>query len=128
MRLWKTTQMLVAGALLGAAGPVAPQAATAQDGGYFADRGNDFRDMFRIRAGVPRVGNGYGAKVRATALAQLGYVHFNGDYAGIDKRAIGKARVRRTEGGVSLLYASQHQTAYRAGNYFTQDDTNWATV
>lgn len=108
--------------------PPASAPAQSRTGQYFRDRVNDFADIFRLRAGTPHQGRGYGAKARATALAQAGYVHFNGQYAGIDRRGIGIVRERRTEGGVSLLYASRHRMETVSGNEFLDTTTLWSTI
>jgi len=41
---------------------------------YFRDRGEDLLDVLRLRFIVPDRAEGYGLKVRATCLAQVGYV------------------------------------------------------
>lgn len=97
-------------------------------GQYALDRVHDFADIFRLRTGVPHRGQGYGAKARATALAQAGYVHFNGEYAGMDRRGIGVVRERRTEGGVSVFYASHHSMAALDANEFLAANTDWSFV
>jgi len=114
-------------ACLSAAPPV--RAGFLDDAGqYGLDRVNDFADIFRFRLGAPVHGDAYGAKARVTALLQLGYVHFDGHYAGIDRRAIGWAEERRTEGGISLLYGSRHEMISRWGNEFLDADTLWTEV
>lgn len=95
---------------------------------YFKDRGTDFLDIFRVRVGMPNNGNGYGAKVRATALLQAGFVHFDGDYIGLDRRGIGWMEERRTEGGISLAYASRHETIPRWGNQYLMAETLWSEI
>lgn len=102
--------------------------ATADVGRFVQDRINDFADIFRIRGGAPKGGQGYGAKVRVTALAQVGAIHFDGHYTGIDGRAIGTVREQRTEGGVSLLYFSRHRMNKVRGNDFLRTDTTWAQI
>ncbi|MEQ8820676.1 MAG: hypothetical protein RLY93_10550 [Sumerlaeia bacterium] len=116
MRRFLTTTLILLAAL------AVPMQASA---GYLADRGNDFLDIFRFRAGVPRHGEGYGAKVRATALAQAGFVHYNGSYWGLDRRAFGLVEEQRTEGGVSLAYASTHNVMPYWGNMWLDEDTIW---
>lgn len=98
-------------------------------GDYARDRAHDFADIFRLRAGVPSKGKGYGAKARVTALAQAGYVHFDGSYTGMMQRGIGVTREDRTEGGVSLFYASRHRTNPSwTANEFLSADTLWSEV
>lgn len=110
--------------------PVQPARADVFDavGGYCYDRVLDFADIFRIRAGIPGDGEGFGLKARATALAQIGYVHFDGGYAGWDRRGFGVAWEERTEGGVSLLYGSRHDMKPRIGTYHFMGDTLWSEV
>ncbi|MBI5154866.1 hypothetical protein HZA57_06485, partial [Candidatus Poribacteria bacterium] len=95
---------------------------------YFVDRGHDFLDIFRLRAGVPRHGEGYGAKARVTSLAQVGFVHYDGVYAGMERRGIGWTDERRTEGGISLAYASANEMLPRGGNQFLRGDTLWSDI
>jgi len=95
---------------------------------YFMDRVNDFADMFRFRVGVPENGKAGGVKARATVFAQAGFVHYDGWYTGINKRALGTTQEERTEGGVSLLYGSKHTTIPQAGNIHLEGDTPWAAL
>lgn len=95
---------------------------------YFRDRGEDFLDIVRLRFLVPDRAEGYGVKARATALAQVGYVHFNGNAYGMDRRAIGHNVERRTEGGISALYFSKNQMAYVWGNQYLDPDSRWNRV
>jgi hypothetical protein len=95
---------------------------------YGEDRLYDFADIFRVRAGIPRHGEGYGAKLRVTALAQLGYVRFNGDYWGMERRAWGWADEDRVEGGVSLLYGSRQEMMAVWGNTFLTGDSLWSEI
>lgn len=95
---------------------------------YFRDRGEDFLDIFRLRFLVPERAEGYGVKVRATALAQAGYVHFNGNAYGMDRRAIGHNVERRTEGGISVIYFSKTQMAYVWGNQYLDPESRWNQV
>lgn len=118
-----TPLVLIATALLLAGG-----AATATAESYLRDRGNDFLDIFRLRAGMPNNGEAWGAKVRVTSLAQVGYVHFDGDYIGLSRRGFGWIEERRTEGGVSLAYASRHQNIVRSGNQYLSEQTLWSEV
>lgn len=97
-------------------------------GVYVQDRINDFADIFRIRAGVPNSGRSLGFKVRATTLAQVGYVHFDGDYWGMDRRSIGKVDEVRTEGGVSLFYGSNTEMVPMLGNIFLMGDSEWSDI
>ena len=97
-------------------------------GHYCADRGNDLMDVLRIRGGAPDGGKGGGIKARVTSLAQVGYVYFDGTYAGMDRRGIGVVDERRREGGVSLLYGSYNNMEPRTGNFFLKTDTPWSLL
>ncbi len=114
---------LVAAVALGLATP-----AVADVGQYGKDRVNDFVDIFRLRAGLPLSGRGYGVKARATSLAQVGFVHYNGTYVGLDRRGIGAVRERRTEGGVSIFYASANQMMPLWGNEYLEGNTPWTDL
>ncbi len=122
----------IVGCLIAAMGLGTPAAAEADVVGgslqYGKDRVNDFVDIFRLRVGVPRSGRGYGAKARVTALAQLGFVHYNGHYLGLDRRGIGIVRERRTEGGISLLYGSTNQMMPLWGNEYLEGTTPWTDL
>ena len=119
--------LALSAALLGL--PALTQADLIVDAGqYVEDRVCDFADIFRLRLGVPRHGEGYGVKVRATALAQLGFVHYNGHYFGMERRALGLSEERRTEGGVSLLYASRNEMIPNWGNQFLSANTLWTEI
>lgn len=113
-------------ALLIAATPSSAKAGGIGD--YFADRFHDVLDVVRLRAGIPDEGEGYGVKARVTSAAQLGYVNFDGSYAGINRRGIGVSREDREEGGISFLYFSEHAMQTRAGNTFLYGNTDWAKV
>lgn len=95
---------------------------------YFVDRGHDILDIFRIRAGAPSNGEGYGAKARLTSAAQLGYVNFDGYYAGLNRRGIGVSHEDREEGGISFLYFSEHTMETKTGNVFLHESTDWAKI
>lgn len=97
-------------------------------GHYCADRGNDLLDVLRIRGGAPDGGKGGGLKARVTSLAQVGYVYFDGTYAGMDRRGIGVVDERRREGGVSLAYGSYNNMEPRHGNFFLKTDTPWSML
>jgi hypothetical protein len=118
-----TLAVLLAGCLL-----AAPSSAPAGVGQYFKDRAHDLADIFRVRVGMPTNGQAYGAKARVTSLAQAGYVHFDGDYVGLDRRGFGWMEERRTEGGVSLLYTSRHESIPRWGNPYLMGETLWSEV
>ncbi|MDX2176824.1 MAG: hypothetical protein SF028_10160 [Candidatus Sumerlaeia bacterium] len=121
---------VLAATLLAAA--TAPAEETERTGatvlGYLKDRGHDLMDLARLRGGIPQEGKGLGVKARATSLAQAGYVQFRGDYYGMERRALGITRERRTEGGLSLLYGSLHQTEFVGGNSFLSTDSKWSMV
>lgn len=95
-------------------------------GTYFKDRFHDLLDVVRLRGGIPEEGKGIGAKAKVTSLAQVGYVQFRGKMAGMERRALGVTAERRTEGGISLLYASSHEMRPYAGNSFLRADTPWS--
>lgn len=109
-------------------GSFLPAALSAGVGDYFKDRGNDVLDIFRLRAGFPEHGRSFGVKARVTSVAQLGYVTFNGTYAGLDRRGVGVVDEWRREGGVSLLYGSFNEMETRSGNHFLEADTNWSIL
>lgn len=96
------------------------------EAGYFEDRFNDIVDIFRVRGGAPSDGRAIGLKARATALAQVGYVKFDGIYAGLDRRALGLVREERREFGASLFYFSYNEMNPVNGNlYLTELDDPW---
>ncbi len=97
-------------------------------GNYFTDRFHDFLDIFRFRAGFPESGKAIGLKVRATSAAQLGYVYFEGQYAGLDRRAIGVVDERRIEGGISFLYGSMNEMIPSRGNSFLMPNSDWNAI
>lgn len=93
---------------------------------YAEDRADDLMDIFRLRVGIPRDGEAYGIKARATSLAQVGYVHFEGRYVGMERRALGVTDERRTEGGLSLAYGSQNEMYSHWGNSFLEETGSWS--
>ena len=93
--------------------------------GYFRDRGADFLDIFLLRVSAPRKAHALGFHARATGLAQLGGIYFEGEHFGMDRRAIGVWQERRKQGGVSLLFFSSVQNEVVWSNYFLQEDTPW---
>lgn len=95
---------------------------------YGMDRLCDLADIVRIRGGIPQDAKAGGVKARATFLAQAGFVHFNGRYAGMNGRALGITAEDRTEGGLSALYGSKHETHAVLGNDFQRGDTRWSMV
>ncbi len=97
-------------------------------GTYFKDRFHDLLDVARLRGGIPEEGKAIGAKAKVTSLAQVGYVQFRGKMAGMERRALGVTAERRTEGGISLLYASSNEMRPFAGNSFLRSDTAWSEV
>ncbi len=97
-------------------------------GTYAKDRFHDLLDVVRLRGGVPEDGKGIGAKAKVTSLAQVGYVQFRGKMAGMERRAIGITAERRSEGGLSLLYASTNEMRPVAGNDFIHADTAWSEI
>ncbi|MGF1572300.1 MAG: hypothetical protein ACFCU1_04445 [Sumerlaeia bacterium] len=95
---------------------------------YFVDRFHDVLDIVRLRSGIPDEGEGYGVKARVTSAAQVGYVNFDGTYAGINRRGIGMTREDREEGGISFLYFSEHAMDTKFGNVFLEGTTDWSKV
>jgi hypothetical protein len=122
--MFKFRPLIIAGMLA----CLAPAAAQADFVRYLENRGNDFLDMFRLRAGWPEHGRAIGAKVRVTSLAQAGFVTFDGTYAGIDRRGVGIVDERRREAGVSLLYGSFNEMEPTMGNQFLRANTNWSVI
>lgn len=97
-------------------------------GTYFKDRFHDTLDLFRLRAGFPENGQAIGLKARATSLAQVGYVHFDGTYVGMDRRGVGIVSERRREGGVSVFYGSFNRMIPGYSNLFLKENSPWADV
>lgn len=93
--------------------------------GYFRDRGADFLDLLLFRISAPRGARGIGFRARATALAQVNALYFEGEQFGMDRRGIGVWAERRTQGGVSLLSFSNIENDIVWGNYFLKPDTPW---
>ncbi len=116
-------KILLTGAIF--LGATTPSLAEGGVGTYFKDRGNDILDILRFRAGAPYEGKAFGLKARATALAQLGYVDWEGKYAGINRRGIGIIDERRREGGVSLAYISFNEMEPVAGNKYLMGNNEW---
>ncbi len=94
--------------------------------GYFRDRGNDFLDIFRLRLSAPRQLMGFGFHLRATALAQVGILYFQGEHFGLDRRALGVWREERFTGGISALYYTDVVNDIVYGNRFTDEDDIWS--
>ena len=94
-------------------------------GSYLKDRGADLLDVFLLRVSVARKARGFGARARATALVQAGGIYFEGEHFGMDRRAIGVWKDRRSEGGISLLYFTSVQNDVVWGNYFLRPGTPW---
>jgi len=95
---------------------------------YFIDRGYDFLDIFRIQIGAPRDFKAFGAKVKATALAEAGFVYFSGMKVGMERRGIGIIRQKKVEGGITPVYFSSFKEIGKQGNYFLKTKTPWAEV
>ena len=93
--------------------------------GYFRDRGADFLDLFLLRISAPRRIPSIGFRARATALAQIGAIYFEGEHFGMDRRGIGVWRERRIQGGLSLLFFTSVQNDVIWGNYFLEENTPW---
>lgn len=92
---------------------------------YIKNRGLDFMDMFGLRIGGAKAGRAAGAALRATALAQVAAVYFDGEHAGMDRRAIGVWRERRLQGALGPLAYTHIETESRGGNDFAHGDTDW---
>jgi hypothetical protein len=93
---------------------------------YFRDRAYDFLDIFELRICAARHGAGFGLHARATALAQVGWIYFDGEKFGMDRRGIGLWRERKMEGGISLLHFSDVLDDVAYGNQFTDKDSAWS--
>lgn len=94
---------------------------------YFRDRGTDFLDVFLFRVSVARKARGIGARIRVTALAQVGGVYFEGEHFGLDRRGFGVWKERRTHGGLSLFSFTSVENDVIWGNYFLEDNSPWMT-
>lgn len=93
---------------------------------YWRDRWLDLRDVFGLRVSGASGGRGAGILVRATALAQIGAVTFDGEHAGLDRRAIGVWRERRLQGALGPLAYTRIRTRTLRGNEFAGPDSDWA--
>ncbi len=93
---------------------------------YCKDRVYDTLDLVRLRVGFPRDGKAIGAKARVTSLAQLGFVTFDGKYAGLEKRGLGIVDERRREAGVSVFYGSYNEMEPVIGNSFLRANDDWS--
>jgi len=92
---------------------------------YMRDRGVDFLDIFLLRISAARGAKGFGFRARATTLAQIGAIYFEGEHFGMDRRAVGVWKERRTEGGISLAYFTSIENEPIWGDYFLQPNTSW---
>ena len=95
---------------------------------FWFTRGCDAMDVFRFQWGVTRDFKAIGATFKATALAQAGFVHFAGAKVGMERRAVGIMRQKKTEGGISPLYFTSIRSAGEYGNQFMRTTTEWADV
>jgi len=95
---------------------------------YWPNRFYDFMDLFRFQWGVARDFKAFGAKVKATSLAEVGFVYFEGKKVGIERRAIGIIRQEKIEGGVTPIYFSAFREGGEFGNDFMRTTTQWAKV
>jgi len=126
--------VLVAGAMMSGCArinervPKPPAPETHAFSNYFANRGYDFMDIFRFEWGVPRDSKAFGAKVKATALAQAGFVFFEGKKVGLERRAVGIIRQKKIEGGISPIYFTTIKEGGEFGNYFMRTTTEWADI
>jgi hypothetical protein len=93
---------------------------------YWANRGYDAMDLFRLQWGSPRDFKAFGATAKATCLAQAGFVFFEGKKVGMERRAVGILRQKKLEGGISPVYFTTIREGGEFGNYFMQTTTEWA--
>jgi len=93
---------------------------------YWANRFYDFMDLWRLQWGVARDFKAFGAKVKATSLAEAGFVYFEGTKVGVERRAVGIIRQKKTEGGFTPIYFSAIREGGEFGNFFMRTDTDWA--
>ncbi len=96
--------------------------------GFLLDRALDLCDLLRVRFHVPHGYRSAGAKARATVLAQLGVVFFEGKSVGLDRRGAGIWREWRLEGGVGPLYGSRVKNEMIAGNHYTDIEHPWSRM
>lgn len=94
-------------------------------GDYFADRWYDFADIFTARVSAAQDGKSAGVMVRATALAQMGLVYFNGEHAGLDRRALGIWREKRLHGALGPIAWNEIEMRTIKGTDYAHDDTEW---
>jgi len=94
-------------------------------GDYFADRWYDFADIFTARVSAAQDGKSAGVMVRATALAQVGLVYFNGEHAGLDRRAVGIWREKRLHGALGPIAWNEIEMRTIMGTDYAHDDTEW---
>lgn len=64
--------------------------------------------------------------VRATALAQVGAVYFDGEHAGLDRRAFGVWRENRVQGALGPLACTSIDMKTIQGNSFAYAHTQWS--
>jgi len=93
---------------------------------YWANRGYDAMDLVRLQWGVPRDFKAIGVKVKATSLAEAGFVYLQGKKVGLERRAVGIIRQDKIEGGVTPVYFSAFREAGEFGNVFMRTTTDWA--
>ena len=93
---------------------------------YLRDRLYDVMDLVTIRIMAPHDLHGIGAKARVTSLAQVGWVNFEGEGFGLDRRATGYVKEKRVEGGLSIFYYSNIETDAILGNQFLDPDSAWS--
>ncbi|MCX8038114.1 MAG: hypothetical protein N3D11_13880 [Candidatus Sumerlaeia bacterium] len=96
--------------------------------GFVLDRALDLCDLLRVRFHVPHGYRSVGAKVRATVLAQLGAIFFEGKSVGLDRRGVGLWREWRLEGGVGPVYGSRVKNEMIAGNRYTNVEHPWSRM
>ncbi len=95
---------------------------------YLIDRGNDFIDIFRIRFSIAPKAKAIGVHARATCLAQIGFIYFDGHFVGMDRRAFGVWNESKMEGGISALYYTDIESDAPYGNSFLDENTQWFNI
>ncbi len=95
---------------------------------FWPNRLYDFMDLMRVQWGVPRDFHAFGAKIKATSLAEAGFVYFEGKKVGLERRAVGIIRQDKMEGGITPVYFIGVREAGEFGNNFMRTTTDWAKV
>ncbi|MCX8036009.1 MAG: hypothetical protein N3D11_02925 [Candidatus Sumerlaeia bacterium] len=95
---------------------------------FWPNRLYDFMDLMRVQWGVPRDFRAFGAKIKATSLAEAGFVYFEGKKVGLERRAVGIIRQDKIEGGITPVYFIGVREGGEFGNDFMRTTTDWAKV